>query len=507
MKQRTLPLAWIVLLALVAFRAPLPQASGVLDPDYYWHVAYGELILDTLRLPTLDTWSWTMHGHPYTLTQWAGELVMGLAHRAGGELGTGFLSAALAVATIAACYRTVRLYLHSHWLSLSLSIVCNSLLLQLPSRPHQWTHLGLALLNLCVLSYLATRDRRWLYPIPLLFAAWVNLHGGYAFGLAYFGLFIITVSIDAWLVERKSLVGGIDAALVLVWTTSLMSTLLNPYGAGAWRYALEIASLKTSTSGVIAEWVAPTIQSETGLLLFGVSIAAFAGMALCRTRPTPGTVLRLAILLALGWTAVRMSVMVLILMVPLLAAALASTPFYERLAGMSAHYDAPRSRLWAGLFLIAIAFGAYWMGRTDKTVDQRNARYFPVAEAQFLVEHGLDRLRVLNTPESGGYLIRRHGMRVAIDTRLDLYGDRAYFAYIFASQGLTGWQDYISQLDPEVIIANQQVALRELLVQTGTYRPIFEGEAHTVLLRHDLSPHLPSVPLRNVSAIALQNLR
>lgn len=81
--RRTLSLPLVVLLCVFFYRAPSLLASGVTDPDYYWHVLYGEWILDHKALPTTDFWSWTNFGKPYVLTQWLGEVAMGMANQLG----------------------------------------------------------------------------------------------------------------------------------------------------------------------------------------------------------------------------------------------------------------------------------------------------------------------------------------------------------------------------------------------------------------------------------------
>ena len=73
----------IILLCLFAYRAPSLAGAGITDPDYYWHVGYGEWILANGKLPETDFWSWTFNGHPYRLTQWLGEVCMGLARLRG----------------------------------------------------------------------------------------------------------------------------------------------------------------------------------------------------------------------------------------------------------------------------------------------------------------------------------------------------------------------------------------------------------------------------------------
>jgi hypothetical protein len=90
---------------------------------------------------------------------------------------------------------------------------------------------------------------------------------------------------------------------------ALLATLLNPYGWGAWQYAIEIASLKSSAAGVVDEWAATSIKTEAGLSFFLVTSAIIGAMALTRKQLKLGQVLLAIALMALGWSAVRLSVM------------------------------------------------------------------------------------------------------------------------------------------------------------------------------------------------------
>lgn len=119
--------------------------------------------------------------------------------------------------------------------------------------------------------------------------------------------------------------------------------------------------------------------------------------------------------------------------------------------------------------------------------------------------HGLGG-RILNTPEAGGYLIRELGAKVSIDTRLDLYGDRALFELLFAMRGEAGWKDYVARMGPDVILLNNPSPLRHLLADGGDYRAVFEGPAYTVLVRLGEYPELASVSLTPASRAVLDQL-
>ena len=43
----------------------LSAMRGIFDPDYFWHVATGRLILETGRIPIVDPFSFTWAGRPW----------------------------------------------------------------------------------------------------------------------------------------------------------------------------------------------------------------------------------------------------------------------------------------------------------------------------------------------------------------------------------------------------------------------------------------------------------
>lgn len=490
--HRYLPLPVLVLLATLVFRAPSRAASGVTDPDYYWHLSYGEWILDHLTLPTVDFWSWTADGRAYRLTQWLGEVVMALAHRAAGEIGTQILAAALVTMVFTCSYHAARCYLPSRLAALIIAIGCNITLLALACRPHLFTHLGLAMLTMLVARHLTTSSRRPLYWIPPIMALWVNLHGGYAVGLAWLWMMAGLLVVEQY-IRKEASPWRIALPLTIAAAAGSLATLINPYGIGAWSYAIEIASLKSSSAGIIDEWNATTIKTEAGLQFFIVSSALFAAMAISRDRPRPHELLAAVLLAAVGWSSVRVSLMSAVLLVPLIAQALRGTPFYQlAFVGRAYRFD-HGVRIAAGIpLLVALATASIAMASRDRLIERHITSTLPVAEVAFMKEHGLAG-RILNSPDAGGYLIRHLGQKVALDTRFDLYGDRALFEFLFARRGETGWQEYIARLDPDIILIESAAALRQLLCTEGTYRLVFEGQRYSILVRHATHLSLPTL--------------
>lgn len=487
----SIPLVFLV--GLFVYRAPALTGSGILDPDFYWHLHYGDWILDHGRLPVVDEWSWTMSGQPYTLTQWLGEVALSLAHRTFGSLGTSALAALLVSVTMACSYRAARLYLDNRLAALTVAVASNAILVSLSCRPHQFTHLGLACLTWISSAYLTTGVKARLFWIPPLFALWVNLHGGYVIGLFYLFLLTGVTVADKFVKNECSQI--VAASLPLASTTlfAIAATLLNPYGLGAWQYVVEIASLKSASAGIVDEWAATAIKTEVGFNHFAITSAMFACMMTSSKRPPLGALLSAFALAAIGWSAVRLSLMATVLMVPIFAQYLQHTPFFTiAFDGPARRYDRTIHPMVAATILGAALSFSLFLSPATRQAKAHQLKTFPVEEMAFINKQNI-KGRILNSHETGGYLIREHRRLVSLDTRLDLYGDDALFSFMLASKGDHLWRDYLQRLDPDVLLINNNAALRQLATEAGLYRTVFIGSRYSVMLRANTRLDLRSV--------------
>ena len=489
--SRLIPLPLMVLLATLIYRAPSRAASGIHDPDYYWHLAYGKWILDHLSLPTSDFWSWTANGRHYQLTQWLGEVVMALADRTAGEPGTQILAALLVTLTFTCSFLAARCYLGSRLASLIVAIGANITLLALACRPHLFSHLGLALLTWLVSKYQTSDSHRPLYWIPIVMAVWVNLHGGYAIGLGWLWIMTWLLFVERYIRHDES---PWRAALPLALTAAAgtIATLLNPYGIGAWENAINVATLKSSAAGIIDEWNPTTIRTEAGFQFFIVSSALFASMATAREKLRPHALMAAFLLVGIGWTSLRVSIFASVLLVPLIAQAIRTTPFYMlAFVGRAYHFERGVKVVAAIPLLAALLIASWSMASRDHLAEDKMLETLPVRETEFIRAKNLTG-KILNTPDAGGYLIH-HGLKVSLDTRFDLYGDRPLFEFLFAQRGEEGWREYISRLNPDIVLIENAAALRQLLSTADDYRLVFEGTRYSVLIKKNDQPELPTL--------------
>src|SRR6185503_10789405 len=75
------------------------------DGDTGWHIRLGEYILETHHLPARDLFSYSKPGAEWFAWEWGSDVLLALAHRAGGLAGVVLLAAMLIAATSAVLFQ------------------------------------------------------------------------------------------------------------------------------------------------------------------------------------------------------------------------------------------------------------------------------------------------------------------------------------------------------------------------------------------------------------------
>ena len=212
------------LVALIAGAFICTHAT--VDPDLWGHLRFG---LDTIRDGRVD------RVDPYSFTQgvavldheWLGEVVLALAYRTGGVFALMVLKASLLVtAFVLLAFAVRRMSEPARWLLLAIGIIGVA-----PAaytiRPQLWTLVAVPAL------WCALNNRRSLVCVPLIFAPWASLHGGWIVGVVLSGLWVA-----GRIVDTRSIRAVLPAAVAI--GAGVAATLLNPYGWNLWLYMLAL---------------------------------------------------------------------------------------------------------------------------------------------------------------------------------------------------------------------------------------------------------------------------
>jgi hypothetical protein len=301
---RRLFCACILSLALYQF------SENTADPDLWAHAMFGEQSLLTRQIQRTEVYSWTARGLPFINHEVLAEAIIGAAHLAGGGPGilllkivVGFLTLGLALRTGAEDLPWPKRAVA--WAFAGLAVV--EISYGFPPRPQIFTALALAC-EIWLLRRIHHGKPRWALALPVLFAVWINAHGG---SLAGLGLLYVTAAAStvqsfwprifgargAWL--NVSPVSG-KTALIL-WATSVASSvalLANPWGFALVRW---IATAVLWPRPEIEEWN-PAGLGWDHAVFFVLILLAIVAFAFSRC---PRNLWEIALCAALAFQAIR----------------------------------------------------------------------------------------------------------------------------------------------------------------------------------------------------------
>src|SRR2546422_5724995 len=73
-------------LVIIVFAVAAFVMAQLYDPDYFWHLRTGQLILDTRGLPSHDPFSFTRPDAPWVLHEWLFEVMLYSVYSIGGPV-------------------------------------------------------------------------------------------------------------------------------------------------------------------------------------------------------------------------------------------------------------------------------------------------------------------------------------------------------------------------------------------------------------------------------------
>ena len=401
---------------IVAFNAAIMFPTFRMEPDTWWHLKYGDMILRTGRWPTVDTWSFTVHGMPVVAYEWAGEVVTALTYRLGGMRGLEFMAYALTSLILILLYyfawqrcRNPKAAFIATVAVLPVAAMCFTL------RPQLLGYIFLLITLICLESF-RQGHRNALWVLPPLFLLWVNTHGSFVLGFMAMGLYWISGLVDfsSGGLHAQRWVLGDRIRLELAALGCLLVLPITPYGTRLATVPIEYAFFLPGNMADIQEWQPLNFGFWEAKLLLILLLAFIVAQVAFHLRYRLEELALFFLIAYLTFEHFRFAIIYAILFAPLAAAILSRwMPAYD-----------PRIDKYAiNAVLIFVALAALvWKFPSEAALQKQVARVFPVQAVRYLKNHPIPG-RMFNDYFFGGYLVwamaPRH--KVFIDGRGDLY--------------------------------------------------------------------------------------
>jgi hypothetical protein len=480
------PAMLVSILFVSPFFASLDVQQGgpvMRDPDLWWHLRNAQVLLTTHHFIRSDLYSFTTFGQPWINPEWLAEIPYYLAYRAFAERGV-FLVMLLAVDLIIAgvlflCYRRSG-QISASWLATWIAVLLAAINIGPRTILFGW---------LCFLAEIllldsfrrggsASRNRLWLL-VPL-FAVWINLHGTWLIGLAFFLLFLVSGLVEgSW--------GSIEAIrwtprqlrkLIAVGIASVAALFVNPYGWRLVLYPFDLIFHQRLNVAVVDEWGSVDFQSFYGTLVF-LLVAGLVLFTLAQRRSWQLSDVLFALLaFYAALTHRRFLFLAGIVVCPMLTVELGSHVFSA--------YDSKKDKPWLNVIFI-VAF--YWFGvshiPSSATLRTAESNYFPTAALPDL-NAACAGQHILNRYEWGGYLIwNARNTPVFLDTRTDIFDHHGVLLDYLKATNLNDSLAILDRYRIGCVLLNTDSELVYLLKHSPGWKVQHEDSVASLIVRTD----------------------
>ena len=274
LRKLTLPELWVFLAVALPVLAALLATLPTVDLAY--QLRAGAEILAGHGIPTRDTWTFTAAGLPWLDQQWAAQAVLAGTYSAAGWTGLAVLRAALVAIVCGFILVAIRRTAPAMPRRTAALLTLAAFGVMSPALALRPQLLGMVLFAATLLVLAGRRERPgWLWLLPVIAIAWANVHGSFILAPVLVGL--------AWLDEFVAR-ASTARRLAIVGVLTLLGTLVNPFGVGVWKYALDLSTNHEVTAR-ISEWQPPTLGTAFGALFWvSVVLVAVGAVLLVRRR-------------------------------------------------------------------------------------------------------------------------------------------------------------------------------------------------------------------------------
>ena len=479
----------LFLLTLLFLAAAVYEAihvSAFLSTDVWWHLRTGLWILQYHAIPHTGLFS-QYSDLPWIASSWGYDVLLAAAYKLFGLRALPILLMGLKVALAAVTFLLARLGRAKVWTAVFLSAVAQYVIPSPLPVPAAFSILFLGVELVALVQSRRSGQLRSLFWLPLLFVIWANLHIQFVIGLLLFGVFLI-----ALFVEHALRVAGVtflsDRILPLPLTKvgaiagiSLLCTFVNPYTIHLFPdFVRELYSGVSFQYGV--EMRAMSFRRPQEFVLMLLVMAAF--FALGRRRSLE--VFEQMALLAGTVLAFRIQRDAWIAVLPAIAV-LADGIHWERVGSDAWSSISRRQKALAAALTTAIFIAAALRLPDRASLMNKISKNFPVKACDFITKNHLPQ-PLFHTYSWGGFLTwYLPEYPVAVDSRVDLYGDEVLTSYFQVITGKERLDTNTSLTSARTLLLERHSGMAEALIRlpmlSSQYRKLYSDDLAVVFVK------------------------
>ena len=462
------------------------------DGDLPRHLRHGLYMLQHRALIWSDPFSFTRPGDPFVPFEYGSQLLYALVFELGGLAGVCVLAGLL----IGATYSLLASFLLRCDVDPLLALLAAGSAAVLGfghwiARPHLFSWVAIVLLLGLVEA--KHRPRIWLYP--LLFALWANLHGGWLYGIAILGIYLVGHVIEYRWFGRSG--EGLAAVrhFALVLPSACLATLATPMGIRVWTHLYAHLGDNYVLDHTM-EFQSPDFHPLVSKVALLVLLGSLAALLVSSRRMH---ISRLLVVIAGFWWALISARNIPLFGITGLAVvalhldhewrALPSRWLARRRAGFAAGALQSTTAGWVLLCCFLLSFLAAGHGRLlgrRLLTDDFDGSVFPVAAVRAARVANLEG-RIFADFTWGGYILfARPEQRVFIDGGTDFYGSAIMRDHDRISHLEPGWRGILERWRVDAVLTDSHSKLAREIARTPGWA-LWYCDSVAVIVRRDAS--------------------
>ena len=466
----------------VMILALFPVTSIIRDPDFWWHLRAGQLIVDNGALLGTDPFTYTVSSHAWTMHEWLSEVFFAVVQRAGG------LGPIVLVLSVVTWIGIVCILLRAAMRAPNRFVLGFGMLLAVIAGYPIWgpraqmiTFCFSALTLLLVERHLV-RGGRAIWLLVPLFLVWSNLHSGFIIGLGFIAVVVVAEVVGGRLGMPDSASAARVRTLIPVLIVSAVASMVNPNGPGILLYAFQTQT-SAAQQALILEWHSPDFH-DWNVLPFGIMLVSLVALITANRHLRARDAALVLVTAALALQSVRH--------IALFVAA--ATPVWINQAdllllrrrGRAAVQRRPaampplRLRVLTFAALAVTLLAAFVAGRLAPAMRTQPgalvyAQEFPVCATRWLATVHRP-LNIFNQYGEGGFLsyqLSSKGDKVFVFGDAALMGDALLYRYAAVEAVQPSWESIIRGAGTDIVLFDTGTPLANLLAQSTRWKNVY----------------------------------